>query len=130
MDWADPANWDGPLTIPLSGAGGLQVCIVDPEDFEWANQWRWRAHPNKNGLKYYASRAFKGTRLYLHKEILIRKCHPPTKNHCIGDHLDGDSLNNRRSNLRRATPSQNGRNRYGFAVKQLSFRGFNENHNV
>lgn len=53
---------------------------------------------------------------WLHREICLRANGlPPTKLHLIADHLDGESLNNRRSNFRWATRSQNNRNLNGIA---------------
>ena len=39
------------------------------------------------------------------------------------DHRDGDGLNNRRSNLRRATFEENGRNRCGNHISTSKYRG-------
>lgn len=91
-----------------------KYCVVDPIDFEWAKQWRWHATANSTGKKFYATRMTReaGTRrqikVYLHKEILKRSGKKPlTKAHTIGDHDDGDSLNNRRENLFWATLRMN-----------------------
>ena len=99
--------------------------VVDLIDFEFAMQWRWKAIKSKGRkVKWYA---FRTTRLagrhvayFLHKEICLR-AHglPPTKDHLIGDHLDGDSLNDRRLNLEWATHSGNRRNIGGVAAQQL-----------
>lgn len=95
--------------------------LLSPEDFEWAQQWRWHTTPNKNKTKLYATRVTTISRkggvrqqkkIYMHKEILIRTgLVPRTKKHKIGDHKNGDSLDNQRDNLRYATLSMNNRNR-------------------
>lgn len=122
--------------IFLDGRGEL-FCVVDEEDYDWAMQWRWSAVPNSTGLKHYATRSTRldgrgggQTRVYLHKEILLRhKGSPPTRNHLIGDHLDGQSLNNRRSNLRWSTRSMNARNIHGSAARQMALEfGRGANH--
>jgi hypothetical protein len=99
--------------------------VVDLVDFEFAMQWRWKAIKSKGRkVKWYAFRTtrFAGRHVayFLHKEICLR-AHglPPTKAHLIGDHLDGDSLNDRRLNLAWATHSQNCINRGGVAYQQL-----------
>lgn len=122
----DPRGWPEPVpfkTIWLRPEENL-FCVVDDEDHAWATQWLWAPHPNSTGNKFYATRTGreggKKPRIYMHKEILLRACGaPPSPRHVIGDHLDGNSLNNRRSNLRWATPSENNKNRYGFYVKQI-----------
>jgi hypothetical protein len=77
--------------------------LVDDEDFEWLNQWKWHY---KNG---YASRTFqingKSYHSRMHREIIN-----PPENMFI-DHIDHNTLNNCRSNLRICTSSENARNR-------------------
>lgn len=92
-------------------------CVVDYVDYTWAQQWTWHPTPNSTGRKHYATRMTtspktkRQVKIYLHKEIMKRKGERKrTKLHKIADHRDGDSLNNRRSNLRWATGSMNNRN--------------------
>ena len=95
-------------------------CLVSVEDFAWAMQWAWRYKMDKRGKKYYAVRgsrvykrgpvpSCKQVDIYLHKAILKHRKlkRPRTKAHRIGDHGDGNSLNNQRYNLAWATPSKN-----------------------
>ncbi len=58
--------------------------------------------------------------IWLHREICLR-AHglPPSRHHLIADHLDGESLNDRRANLRWATLSTNNRNLNGLAYQRL-----------
>lgn len=106
--------------IYLRGKRHDIYCLVSVEDFEWACQWAWRYKMDKRGKKYYAIRG--GRRFtrgpvpeyvqcdfYMHKQILKHRMgkKPRTKAHKIGDHGDGDSLNNQRYNLKWATGSQN-----------------------
>lgn len=107
--------------ICLDGRRGI-FALVDPVDYDWATQWNWRAQPSRSVHKLYASRTTrincKAVRLYLHKEILKRFSLPPSAAHCIGDHMNGDSLDCRRENLRWATPSENARNNMGIFLLQ------------
>ncbi len=99
--------------------------VVDLIDYPFAMQWRWKAIRSKGRKeKWYAFRTSRilgrHVAYFLHKEICLR-AHglPPSKDHLIGDHLDGDSLNCRRLNLAWATSSQNRRNLHGIAYQQL-----------
>jgi hypothetical protein len=91
-------------------------CLVSPEDYTWATQWRWSWKWDKHKRKRYAYRTtwVDGRRvsLYMHKLILDRAMKlQPTEKHTIGDHQDGESLHNVRENLEWATPSANCMNR-------------------
>ncbi len=90
------------------------VALVDDEDFEFLNQWKWRA--NGHGDWQYAIRNFslgggKKKIVKMHRQIL-----GITDSKILCDHRDGDRLNNQKSNLRIATQSQNNANRKGIGV--------------
>lgn len=96
--------------------------LLSPEDFEWAaSRGNWFVtHGNRRDGKSYVVRSEGGRLLFLHKAVLLRSGTPqPCPEHRIGDHRDGNSLNNQRHNLRWATPAMNARNRFGFAALQL-----------
>lgn len=81
--------------------------IMDAADVPLADKWNWYAKINCG--RVYACRngySDKGrTNIYLHRVILNS---PLDK---VGDHISGDSLDNRMANLRVATTSENLRNR-------------------
>lgn len=94
------------LTIPLTQG---QCAKVSPEDHEWLSQWKWSARWSKCTNSFYAlrnSEYIPGHRrdiILMHRQILgLEK---GDKRH--GDHVNLDTLDNRRSNLRIATRSQN-----------------------
>lgn len=75
---------------------------VDDEDYEWLSQWSWYALPGR-GL-VYAARSEKRRTLLMHRAIAGT---PPDKK---TDHIDRDTLNNRKSNLRICSTQENARN--------------------
>lgn len=91
-------------------------CLVSPARYAWVSRWRWGWHWDRTKTKRYATRTSwrDGRRctVYMHKAILneARKVQL-TNAHTIGDHQDGQSLNNQDDNLEWATVSQNRRNR-------------------
>lgn len=78
--------------------------MVDDEDYEYLMQRKWQVSKKNGERVLYAARAnIKGRgRMLMHREIM--KIINP-KIHC--DHIDGDGLNNQKSNLRLVTNSQN-----------------------
>ena len=95
---ATPANFIGDNMKQIKLTQG-KYAIVDDEDFEWLNQWKWYA--NKDHKTYYARR---------HEGKKIVKMHRLILNASIGtevDHKNHDGLDNRRDNIRICTFSQN-----------------------
>jgi len=92
--------------IPLTQG---KYAIVDPEDYERLNQHKW--HAASRGSLCYARRNARcpktGKKLYIqmHREVM----NPP--DHLYVDHINHNGLDNRKANLRLATPAQNVINR-------------------
>lgn len=90
------------MEIPLTRG---QVAIVDAEDFEWLSQYKWQAKWDKCKKGYYAVtgksilKSFSTT--IMHRLIV------GAKKGDIVDHIDGNGLNNRKSNLRIVTSTEN-----------------------
>jgi len=80
-----------------------KFALVDDKDFKWLNQWKWRTH--KNGYCYYvvASDVAGLKNVFMHRLILGLKKGDGME----VDHINGDALDNRRSNLRACTHAQN-----------------------
>jgi hypothetical protein len=94
---------------------------VDDEDYEYLNQWKWCAH--KNGKNYYAERWVYGKINKLHRVLM----NPLNENQV--DHIDHNTLNNQKSNLRVCSRSQNMWNmlpRSGSKYKGVSISNKNE----
>lgn len=85
--------------IPLTQE---QFALVDAADYDWLMQWRWHASWSKDTKSYYAlNGAAKMHRLILGLE---------SGNPLCCDHINHDTLDNRRKNLRCATRAQNQQN--------------------
>lgn len=82
-----------------------QVALVDDEDYEWLNQWKW--YCRKNHKVCYASRGLKENNRNISMHRLIMG--DPDK--LIVDHIDHNGLNNQKSNLRVCTHSESMMNR-------------------
>jgi hypothetical protein len=82
---------------------------VDDEDFDWLSQYKWSATSFrlKGSGKPYAQAKVNGKVTLLHHLVL-----PDCPVGLVRDHIDGDPLNNRKSNLRFVTKSRNMRNQH------------------
>jgi hypothetical protein len=93
--------------IKLSQTGknrGKYVALVDDEDYDYLNSFRWRVF-NSRGLLYAMKHA--GTKKDKHMHRVIMN----TPNDAFCDHIDHNGLNNQKSNLRNCTHQQNMSNR-------------------
>ncbi len=86
---------------------GIKEILVDDEDFEFLNQWRWNVSKDYN--TFYARRSVyekgKYKNLIMHR-LLLGLTDPKI----FADHEDHNGLNNQRNNIRVATHSQNQKN--------------------
>lgn len=83
-----------------------KVAMVDDEDFEELNKYKWCAF--KGNSTYYVSRATRVAKKQ--KVLLMHRVIMKTPKGMHTDHINGDGLDNQRSNLRIATHSENMRN--------------------
>lgn len=94
-------------TIPLTQGF---VTLVDDTDYGQVSAFKWRALVDRRRNKVYAVRKTHGPHrsrksLYMHREIL-GVTDPQVK----VDHRNGDSLDNRRANLRKCVNGENNAN--------------------
>jgi HNH endonuclease len=114
-------------TIPLTQG---QVELVDAADFEFISQWKWYAHWKPNTRSFYAARTVnaaqsvtgKNYTAWMAREILGLKSGIKE----IADHINHDTLNNRRDNLRICTPKQNLKNKRKHQKNSTGFKGIYE----
>lgn len=89
-----------------------QFAIVDDEDYEWLNQWRWHASKQKGIDKWRAARTvFPNGKYGVRVTILMHRQITGAQHGQLVDHWDGNPLNNQRSNLRLCNHQQNTTNR-------------------
>lgn len=111
--------------IPLSR--GL-FAIVSGQDYEWLMQWKWHAHWNSCTKSYYAVRHEsmkvdpKRTIIWMHRLILglgrsVSK---------IGDHINRNTLDNTRTNLRITNKQGNAQNRCKPVNNSTGLKGVSE----
>ena len=77
---------------------------VDNEDYEKLSIYKWHVNIAAGGRLYAARSIFNGGKILMHREIMSPKIGEEV------DHIDGNGLNNGRSNLRLATRKENARN--------------------
>jgi hypothetical protein len=93
-----------------------KVALISNKDFKRVSTHKWRSHSAHNGKLYAATGQGKDL-ILMHRFIL------EIKDETQVDHRDGNGLNNTRSNLRKATPSQNLANRGLQSNNRSGFKG-------
>jgi hypothetical protein len=99
-----------------------KVALVDTEDYEWASQWNWYAQWNECTKSYYAGRNPRvgdppNTPQHLHTALL--RVSPER----VVDHRNGDTLDDRKHNLRECSTLQNSRNRMRSRNNKTGLKG-------
>ena len=102
--------------IPLTNGG---VALVDAEDFERVSQYTWS---NTGGYAKSNMRLPSGNKERMHRFIL-----GITDAAIEVDHINHDTLDNRRSNLRQATRQQNTMHRRKYDGKSTPYKGVSLN---
>jgi hypothetical protein len=103
--------------IQLTNGG---VALVDDEDFDELNKYKWFSHKEK--YTTYAWRHIrKGSHQYgkikMHRQILN------SEDNQLVDHINGNGLDNRRSNIRLCTSQQNQMNKVKSENCSSGFKG-------
>lgn len=91
--------------------------MVDVADLELIAGYRWVAFINSQTGHAYAARYEKGRCILMHRALLS------APDGIWVDHEDGDGLNNRRKNIRLATPAQNMANKAVERRNKLGLKG-------
>lgn len=96
------------------------IAIIDEEDYAAISNLKWFACPSQTGA-FYAVRSShigrKNFRVSMHSVI------NGTPFGMCTDHINGNTLDNRRANLRTCTKAENNRNRGACKGKHLGLKG-------
>jgi hypothetical protein len=103
-DWSEYENDPRYRLIPLT-----QGCstLVDADDYPELSKYKWCAAWNAHTQSFYVARNIRkadGSRMLL-------RMHTAITDYQVTDHKNGDTLDNRRENLRSASSSQNAYNK-------------------
>ena len=98
--------------------------IVDDADFEWLSSMRWFAYKSTHGLWYVA----RNNRHANNGEVYMEKMHRLVMGLTKGDgkfvdHINGDTLDNRRANLRVVSNIQNMWNKGAQSNNRSGYKG-------
>lgn len=104
----------GAREIPLTKG---RVAIVDAADYEWLSQWKWCAQVDEKGFAYACRAGPRLTIIRMHRVLAQPAAHQ------VVDHINRDTLDNRRANLRCCTLAENARNRAGNRGTLSPFKG-------
>lgn len=92
--------------------------LVDESDFDLLNQFRWYTQaPSPDSLYAWRTDRKQASRVSMHRFLL--RPDPDL----VVDHINGNGLDNRRSNLRICTPRENQRNRRKRTQKSSQYKG-------
>lgn len=92
--------------------------IVDNVDYERVIKFKWYASVQVSGI-VYAYRTCKKKTIIMHRFIV----NAPMDTSIGVDHINGDGLDNRKSNLRLCTKSQNAANSRKYATNTSGYKG-------
>jgi hypothetical protein len=107
-----------------------KVAIVDDEDFEYLNQWKWCLRGTGRG-KFYAIRGFRKSKknnktgsVRMHRQIM------KVEKGFVVDHIDGNTLNNKKNNFRICTQSDNCKNQKMSIKNKCGYKGVSQQKNT
>lgn len=104
-----------------------KVALVDDEDYDYLNQWKWFCRTPKNN-NYAVRGVFNGKNMsIIHMHRIIMNI---TDSNMVVDHIDHDGLNNQKCNLRIASKKQNQANRRSSKKSKSKYLGVYWNKNI
>ncbi|CAH2910535.1 MAG: hypothetical protein CPSOU_1803 [uncultured Paraburkholderia sp.] len=100
------------------------VALVDDEDFEWLSASKWTGRKDGYACRNVPHPINAGKRTTLLMQRAIMGMESSDKREV--DHIDGNRLNNCRSNLRICSHSENGRNKRPYRTSKSPFKGISK----
>ncbi len=91
--------------------------LVDDEDYDYLMQWIWYASNESRGTKWYAIRREAGVKIRMHRVIIERNEIIPSG--MVVDHINHNSLDNRRENLEVITQRENMKRSPGWKQRKV-----------
>jgi hypothetical protein len=110
-------QYSSPGSIPVKRKDLDIFAIVDKSDYDELTRYRWYATPNGYVYRNRDASGVKTGSVYMHRQIM-----KPASRLEV-DHVNGNRLDHRRSNLRVVTRRQNLQNCRGRRVSESGYRG-------
>ena len=101
------------------------VCLVDDDDYDFVNQWRWK--PIKSKKNTYAGRNIRGTGGKKWGCVLMHRLITDAPDGKQVDHINHMTLDNRRDNLRLCDQAHNNANSAGYSNRASTYKGVSRN---
>ena len=98
-----------------------KFAIVDDDDYEYLKQYKWFASTGGKRGKFYAVRGEKNAGKY--RLILMHRVINNTPNGMVTDHINLNTLDNRKANLRSCSTRENSYNRPIHKNNKLGYKG-------
>lgn len=110
-----------PIKIPNKLAS--RPCFVDDQDYELVKSFHWMASSGSKRDKNFLYACTSGGGRNKKTSVKMHRLIMSVPHGMVVDHIDGDGLNNRRSNLRVCTRSENSRNQRKSSNNTTGFKG-------
>lgn len=113
------------IQIPLTK--GYSTIISKEDEDLLTIEWKLRTHKTRYSIERYVGGSIETDtgkkQVMLHRLILQRMVNFPLTSKDMTDHANGNTLDNRRENLRLATPGQNAHNRKTPVTNTTGYKG-------
>lgn len=97
-----------------------QYALVDDADYDWLNQYKWYALKDKDCDSFRAVKRGKNHRQIIMARLILGLEHGDKRE---ADHIDHNTLDNRRNNIRICTHQENMLNRKPFRGTTSKYKG-------
>lgn len=98
---------------------GEKEILIDDEDYDKVSKYNWHLGKNRKNIYVIRNKRDKDKRIVesLHRYLMG---HPENK---IVDHINGNTLDNRKENLRICTNTENTRNKDRYKNNKIGYKG-------